>query len=412
MTNSERVPLVDLQTSHRELERDLVAVYRRALRSGRFVGGPEVEGFEEEFARFCGVSHCVGVASGTDALRLALVAAGVRPGDSVVTVPNTFIATTEAISQAGALPEFVDIDGDTYNMHPDRLAEFLEEQCEWDGHGSRVSCRTGRPVTAVVPVHLYGQPAAMGQILEIANEYGLRVIEDAAQAHGAEVFSSADGCWKTVGSLGCAAAFSFYPAKNLGACGEAGAVTTNDPMIDSRLRMLRDHGQVEKYVHRFEGYNGRLDAIQAGILRVKLRRLAAWTESRRKCAATYNEHMKSCQGIVTPSEPPWSRAVYHLYVIRSVRRDDLARSLNEAGVDTGLHYPLPLHLQHAYQHLAISEGSLPAAERSAREVLSLPMFPGLNAEQQQRVSDAIQEFQFTVCGEDRPVAPGRTWSPG
>ena len=248
-------------------------------------------------------------------LRFALMAAGVKPGDVVVTVPHTFIATTEAISQAGALPEFVDIDGQTFNMDPAKLGEYLETQCTVDDAGTLVSRRSGRPVTAVVPVHLYGQMADMDAILELADRYRLVVIEDACQAHGAEYFSRKHNRWMKAGSMGRAAAFSFYPGKNLGACGEAGAANTNDAGIAKTMKMLRDHGQATKYYHDIEGYNGRLDAIQAGLLHVKLKHLAKWNAQRRERAAEYGRLLVAAESVVVPPEPSWSRAVYHLYVI-------------------------------------------------------------------------------------------------
>ena len=239
----------------------------------RFIGGPAVEGFEREFASFCDTRFCVGVGSGTDALRFALSAAGIAKGDCVITVPNTFIATTEAISQVGAQPEFVDVDEQTSTMDVEKLQAFLEHQCERNASGRLVSKRTGHPVTAIVPVHLYGHPADMDPIMELAERYNLVVIEDACQAHGAEYFSERNHRWMKAGSIGRAAAFSFYPGKNLGACGEAGAITTNDEEIARKCRMLRDHGQAKKYYHDVEGYNGRLDAIQAALLRIKLKHL-------------------------------------------------------------------------------------------------------------------------------------------
>jgi len=264
MNTKEKIAFLDLITPHVELEEELVNVFRTALRTAGFIGGPAVEGFEHEFAEFCHAQHCVGVGSGTDALRFAFVAAGIRSGDSVITVPNTFIATTEAISQAGAVPEFVDVDEHTYTMDPNKLREFLETQCDITSSSAQpISRRTGRKVTAVVPVHLYGQMADMDAILNIAERFHLIVIEDACQAHGAEYLSRKQNGWKRAGSMGHAAAFSFYPGKNLGACGEAGAITTNDAKIAHTCRMLRDHGQAKKYYHAMEGYNGRLDAIQA-----------------------------------------------------------------------------------------------------------------------------------------------------
>jgi len=277
------IPFLDLKTLHQELEEELVEVFRECLRNASFVGGPQVQAFEEEFAQFCETKYCVAVSSGTDALRFALIAARIGSGDEVITVPNTFIATTEAISQTGATPAFVDIDERTYNMDPSKLEDFLKKRYALGAMRS-----ASRP-RAVLPVHLYGQPADMDSILEIANRYGLIVIEDACQAHGALYYSKKEDKWRKAGSMGLAAAFSFYPAKNLGACGEGGAVTTNNEDIAQKIRMLRDHGQAKKFYHEFEGYNGRLDAIQAGILRIKLKHLPNWNEKRRRNALLYTQ---------------------------------------------------------------------------------------------------------------------------
>jgi dTDP-4-amino-4,6-dideoxygalactose transaminase len=383
-----RVPLVDLVASHHELEDELVAVFRGALGTARFIGGPSVEDFERGFAEFSGAQYCVGVGSGTDALRLALSVAGVAPGDSVITVPNTFIATTEAVSQVGARPEFVDVDLATYTMDPAKLRSFLEHDCRRDGPGRRVtSKRSGRPVTAVIPVHLYGQMADMDPILELAAEYDLIVVEDACQAHGAEYYSRRERRWRRAGSMGRAAAFSFYPGKNLGACGEAGAITTNDDALARQCRMLRDHGQSRKYVHEIEGYNNRLDAVQAGFLGVKLRRLARWTERRRERARYYDKLLGDAgASIALPRVAPWSRPVYHLYVIRVEGRDRLREELAAIGIETGIHYPTPLHLAKPYESFGHGPGDFPVAERAAAEVLSLPMYPELSPEQQELVA--------------------------
>jgi dTDP-4-amino-4,6-dideoxygalactose transaminase len=351
-----------------------------------------VEEFEKAFATFCDAGHCAAVSSGTDALRFALMASGIQSGDVVITVPNTFIATTEAISQAGAIPEFVDIDEQTYNMSADKLRQFLEVQCTRDKSGKLISLRNGRPVTAVVPVHLYGQMADMDSILGLANQYGLVVIEDACQAHGAEYFSKKLNRWMKAGSMGRAAAFSFYPGKNLGACGEGGAVTTNDATLAGTVKMLRDHGQVKKYYHEMEGYNGRLDAIQAGILHAKLPHLAGWNAQRRDRAAGYNQSLASNKVVSLPFEPAWSRAVYHLYVIRAKDREGLMNHLKKVGIGTGIHYPIPLHLQKAYASLNYSEGAFPVAERIASEIVSLPIYPQLTEQQQAKVAEEILAF--------------------
>jgi dTDP-4-amino-4,6-dideoxygalactose transaminase len=386
------IPFLDLITPHVELEQELTQVFQKALRTAGFIGGPMVEEFEKAFATFCETSYSVAISSGTDALRFALMACGVKHGDVVVTVPHTFIATTEAISQAGALPEFVDIDERTYNLDPQKLREYLEEQCERDKFGKLISSRSGRPVTAIVPVHLYGQTADMDAILELAERFDLLVIEDACQAHGAEYFSRKQNRWMKAGSMGRAAAFSFYPGKNLGACGEAGAVTTNDAGLAKKISMLRDHGQAQKYYHDIEGYNGRLDAIQAGLLSAKLAHLAKWNTQRRDRAAEYNRVLARSEAVRIPYEPTWSRAVYHLYVIRTDDREEMMNHLKRAGIGTGIHYPIPLHLQKAYASLNYSLGDFPAAERAAAEIISLPMFPQLTARQQALVAEEILVF--------------------
>jgi dTDP-4-amino-4,6-dideoxygalactose transaminase len=386
------IPFIDLVAPHMELEQELTGVFRRALQTAGFIGGPMVEDFEEAFAAFCGVSHSIAVSSGTDALRFAIMTCGVQPGDVVLTVPHTFIATTEAISQAGALPEFIDIDKRTYNMSIEMLQLYLKEQCSRDRSGRLISLRSGRPVTAVVPVHLYGQMADMDSIMALAEQYGLMVIEDACQAHGAEYFSKKLNRWMKAGSIGCAAAFSFYPGKNLGACGEAGAVTTNDSRIADKIKMLRDHGQATKYLHEIEGYNGRLDAIQAGLLHTKLAHLTEWNRLRRERACEYNRLLANNEGLTPPYEPSWSRAVYHLYVIRTRDRDGMMSHLKKAGIGAGIHYPVPLHLQRAYASLNYCLEDFPVARRVAGEIVSLPMFPQLTSGQQTRVVEEVLAF--------------------
>jgi dTDP-4-amino-4,6-dideoxygalactose transaminase len=396
MSDNRKVPFLDLVTPHVELEEELIAVFRGALKTAGFIGGPMLEGFEREFADFCDSQHSVGVANGTDALRFAVMAAGVLPGDTVVTVPNTFIATTEAISQAGAKPDFVDIDERTYNMSPETLRAYLEDECTVDARtGRAISKRTGTAVTAVIPVHLYGQMADMDPILELAERFNFIVIEDACQAHGAQYFSRHEQRWRKAGSMGRVAAFSFYPGKNLGACGEAGAITTDDPHIAQRCRMLREHGQSKKYHHDIEGYNGRLDAIQAGFLRVKLRHLETWNEQRRECARTFDRLFADVDSaVVTPHVPAWSKPVYHLYVVRVEDREALQQSLAAVGIGTGIHYPVPLHLSPAYASLGFRAGDFPVAESAARDILSLPIFPGLSSESQRRV---VAEVHRSVC---------------
>ncbi len=393
MSHSQNIPFLDLVSPHVELEQELTEVFQKVIRSAGFIGGPMVEGFEKAFATFCDTKFAVANSSGTDALRFALMVCGVQNGDVVVTVPHTFIATTEAISQAGALPEFVDIDEKTYNMDPEKLREYLETQCTKDKSGNLISRRSGRPVTAIVPVHLYGQMADMDAILDLAERFGLIVIEDACQAHGAEYFSRKHNRWMKAGSMGKAAAFSFYPGKNLGACGEAGATTTNDEALATKVKMLRDHGQAKKYYHDVEGYNGRLDAMQAGFLSVKLAHLAKWNAQRRERAVEYNRLFASGDGsVVTPFEPSWSKAVYHLYVVRTADREGMMEHLKTAGIGTGIHYPVPLHQQKAYQSLGYKTGDFPVTERVAREIVSLPMFPQLEAAQLVKVVDETLRF--------------------
>jgi dTDP-4-amino-4,6-dideoxygalactose transaminase len=376
-----------------ELEQELTQVFQQAIRSAGFIGGAMVEDFEKAFAQFCDAKHSVAVNSGTDALRFALMAAGVRQGDVALTVPHTFIATTEAISQAGALPEFVDIDAQTYNMDPKSLRDYLENKCTRDASGKLISLRSQRPVTAIVPVHLYGQMVDMDAILELADRFKLIVIEDACQAHGAEYFSRKHNRWFKAGSMGLAAAFSFYPGKNLGACGEGGAITTNDIKIAQTCKMIRDHGQARKYYHDIEGYNGRLDAIQTGILSVKLKHLGKWNASRREHAKNYNNQFKKAGSpVATPFEPEWSRAVYHLYVVRTDDREGLMAYVKDAGIGTGIHYPVPLHLQKAYESMGYAPGDFPNTERAAATIVSLPMFPNLTPAQQERVVAAVAKF--------------------
>ena len=394
MSDNKPIPFLDLVTPHQLLKAELMEVFERALGNAGFIGGPAVQKFEEDFARYCDAGHGVGVADGTTALRLAFLACGIRPGDVMVTVAHTFIATAEAISQVGARPVFVDIDEATFNLDPAQLQKYIDTQCEFHAEAGELrEKKSGARVSAVVPVHLYGQPADMDAILAIAERYHLMVIEDACQAHGAEYFSKRENRWRRCGSMGKAAAFSFYPGKNLGACGEAGAVTTNDAEVARKVRVLRDHGQSQKYIHEVEGYNGRLDAIQAGILGVKLPHLPAWTEQRRAAAKRYDELLDRAKGPVQrPVEAPWAKHVYHLYVVRVSEREQLQKHLGAHGIGTGIHYPIPLHQQLAYAHLGYTKGSLPVTERVAPEIVSLPMFPGLAAPEQERVVERVLEF--------------------
>jgi dTDP-4-amino-4,6-dideoxygalactose transaminase len=394
MPDNGKIAFLDLISPHEELKSELAAVFQQALGTAGFIGGPMVDEFEREFAGFCDAAHCVGLSSGTDAVRFALMAAGVQPGDIVVTVPHTFIATTEAITQAGARPDFVDIDESTYCIDSAKLQEYFEQKCFLDRETGRPYHKELRaPVTAVIPVHIYGQTADMDPILELAQRYKLIVVEDACQAHGAEYFSRKENRWRKAGSMGHAAAFSFYPGKNLGACGEAGAVTTHDEEIARKIRMLRDHGQAKKYYHDVEGYNGRLDSIQAGILSVKLRHLSDWNRRRQQAAQRYDQLLKSAtDNLVTPHQPNWARGVYHLYVIRVQDREGLKKHLTEAKIDTAIHYPIPLHLQKAYVGLGYNQGDFPVTEMVASQILSLPIYPQLGHDPQTRVAREVLKY--------------------
>ncbi len=394
MSGTKGIPFLDLVAPHTELQEELFGVFRTALETAGFIGGVMVQGFEQDFAKYCDAQHCIGVGNGTDALRFAFIAAGIGQGDIVITIPNTFIATTEAISQAGARPVFVDIDERTYNMDARKLREYIEVECEIDlATGKLVDRKTRSRVAGIVPVHLYGQMADMDAILEIAEQYSLIVVEDACQAHGAAYFSKKENRWRKAGSMGKAAAFSFYPGKNLGACGEGGAVTTNDADLAKKVRMIRDHGQSQKYYHEMEGYNGRLDSIQAGILQIKLKHLPQWTALRREAASRYRKLFAAADATITlPYEPSWTKSVYHLFVVRVENRDEFMKHLASVDIGTGIHYPIPLHLQNAYKSLGYRRGDFPVTERVSAEIVSLPMFPQLLEEQQRRVVSEVVNF--------------------
>jgi dTDP-4-amino-4,6-dideoxygalactose transaminase len=384
------VPFVDLRGQHEEIRREIEAAIANVIDRSSFIGGAYVSTFEREFAEFLGVKEVVGVANGTDALWLALLVAGVKAGEAVITVPNTFIATVEAITRCGALPLFVDCDLDTANMGVQALTTFLANECVRRDDGQVIHLRTKRRVAAILPVHLYGLPVDMQSIQRVAAQYKLPVIEDACQAHGAEF--RLNGEWKRAGSLGLAAGFSFYPGKNLGAMGDGGATATNDPELAARARWLRDHGSTEKYIHISpDGWNSRLDAMQAAILSIKLRKLDEWNSRRRIAAAAYHEALADLP-LELPVEPDYARPIYHLYVVRSPQRDHLLKELGARLIGVGLHYPIPLHLQKAYESLGLSQGSFPNAERSAASVLSLPMHPLLSQSQVQQVADALHEI--------------------
>jgi dTDP-4-amino-4,6-dideoxygalactose transaminase len=365
---AEAIPLVDLQAQYAAIQADVDTAIRRVVTSAQFIMGPDVAAFEREFAAYCDTLQAVGVASGTAALELVLRALGVGPGDEVVTVAHTFIATAEAITVTGATPVLVDIDPATYTMDPAAFAAAITPRTR-----------------AVIPVHLYGQPADMPAICALAARAGVAVIEDAAQAHGA--------AWagKSVGGFGDAACFSFYPGKNLGAYGDAGAVTTHRAELAEIVRKLRNHGRQSKYLHEVVGYGHRLDTLQAAILRAKLPYLTAWTEARRRLARRYTEKLADT-GLVLPAVAPDANPVWHLYVVCTPAREELLAELNEAGIGAGVHYPVPLHLQPAYRHLGVEEGALPVTERVAQTCLSLPLYPEMNDAQQDRVIEVVAAF--------------------
>ena len=381
------VPFLDLKAQYESIKHEIDDVIQEVLNSCAFAGGPFVEKFEKEFAKFCGCDYCVGVGNGTEALWLSLLALGIGPGDEVITVPNTFIATAEAISFCGAVPVFVDIDEFTYTMNPDKLIEFLEEKCFPDEiTGQPINRLTNCPIKAIIPVHIFGQMADMDPIMAIARKHGLYVIEDACQAHGAEYKG------KPAGSIGDAGCFSFYPGKNLGAYGEAGAVTTNNAQLAEQIAMLRDHGQSEKYYHDKIGWNARMDGIQGAVLSVKLNHLPAWNRVRREKARVYNSLLSGIDGLILPFASDDAIHVYHIYAIRTLRRDALMRYLADNDIYCGIHYPVPIYLQAAYSNSDVKNSELKVSKRVCSELLSLPMFPELTDEQQIRVRDKIKEF--------------------
>lgn len=377
---------MDLRAQHDELRSQIDAAICGAIDTSDFIGGQTVERFESDFARYLGVPHVVGTSSGTDSLYLVLRALGVGRGDVVVTVPNTFFASVEAVLQTGAEPRFIDAEADYLQMSPDGLEEFLSARCRRAG-GDLRELGSGLRVAAVMPVHLYGLSVDMATIVDIANRYGLPVVEDACQAHGA--MYERDGQWISLGQESDAACFSFYPGKNLGAIGDAGAVATVDGDLARRLRMLRDHGQDARYHHVETGTNARLDAIQAAVLTVKLGKLEEWNGLRREAASWYQSQLASMP-LRLPEEPAHRRHVYHLYVIRHQHRDELQRALTDEGIGSGLHYSVPLHLQPALSYLELGEGTFPVAERACREVLSLPMYPHISRDQIGYVVQAIK----------------------
>lgn len=361
------VPFLDLKAQYASIREEVDAALGQVLEKTAFAGGPFVERFEAEFAAFCGTASCVAVGSGTEALWLSLLGLGIGQGDEVITVPNTFIATAEAISFCGARPVFVDVEETTYTMDPGLLEEAITPRTK-----------------AILPVHLFGQPADMDPILSVARAHGLFVVEDACQAHGAEYKG------RPAGSMGDAGCFSFYPGKNLGAYGEGGAVVTNRPDLEKSLRMLRDHGQAKKYHHGRIGWNSRMDGFQGAVLSVKLKHLPRWNEARRRNAMRYGELLEGVNPVVVPKEAGYAKHVYHIYALRVPDRDALIGSLAGKDIHCGIHYPVPVHLQDAYRSLGLGKGSFPVAETCASEFVSLPMFPELSGEQIEHVVREIR----------------------
>jgi len=363
-----KVAFLDLKEQHRRIGAELRGAIDRVLESGWFALGPEVEGFEEAFARYLGCRYCVAVNSGTAALHLSLLALGIGPGDEVITVPYTFIATAEAITAVGARPVFVDVDTVSYTMDPQKVEAVITERTR-----------------AILPVHLCGQPADMQPLTALAERHGIAVIEDACQAHGAEYLGRKAG---TLGTVGC---FSFYPSKNLGCCGEGGAVTTHDARLAERVSMLRNHGSHGKFDHVFPGFNFRMESLQGAVLSTKLKHLDDWNQVRRVFAKCYDQRLAGC-AVTIPAEMPYARHVYHLYVIQSPERDHLREALTARGIETGLHYPVPVHLEKAYGHLNCHEGDFPVSERLAQNSLSLPIYPEMDMQAVDYVASAIQEI--------------------
>lgn len=378
-TRESQVPFVDLAAQYRAIEGEISEAVSKVLREGDFILGREVSLFEEEFAAFCEAKWAVGVDSGTSALELALRAYEIGPGDEVITAANTFIASALAISHAGATPVLVDVDADTYTIDVAAIEKAITPRTK-----------------AIIPIHLYGHPADMDPILQLAQRHGLVVIEDACQAHGARYKG------KRTGSLGHAAAFSFYPGKNLGAYGDGGAVVTSDAAVAKRLGMLRNYGQKEKYQHMFRGFNRRLDTLQAAVLRTKLKHLDEWNEARRQHAKSYSRLLAQ-SGLVVPRASALCESVWHLYVIRINQRDALKEHLATRGISVGIHYPIPIHLQPAYRDLGHQPGDFPVTEEYSRQILSLPMYAELTPDILRRVAETAGEFAVTT----RPPA---TWS--
>ena len=364
-----RVPFLDLKAQYESIRNEIAVALQQVLDNTAFAGGPFVEKFEKDFASFCKCEFAMGVGSGTTALWLALSGLGIGQGDEVITTPNTFIATAEAISFCGAKPAFVDVEEQTYNMNLDLLEDAITPKTK-----------------AIIPVHLYGQMVDMDRIMQIARAHGLFVVEDACQAHGAEYNG------QRAGSIGDAGCFSFYPGKNLGAYGEAGAVVTNDAELAEKIRVLRDHGQARKYFHSMIGWNARMDGFQGAVLSVKLKHLPAWNDARKRNVRLYDELLADADDVITPVEVDRAGHVYHVYAIRTKDRDALINYLAEKNVYCGIHYPIPIHLQNAYSFLGKGKGSFPVAEKCAEQLVSLPMFPELSEEQIEYVVRETKHF--------------------
>lgn len=371
--NTNKIPLVDLKAQYLSMKGELDLAIHRVIENNIFILGPEVESFEKAFAAFCGARHCIGTANGTDATALALQAVGVGPGDDVITVAHTFIATAEGISELGARPVFVDVLPDTLLMDPSLVEAAITPRTR-----------------AIVPVHLYGQMADMDAIMDIAHRYDLKVVEDACQAHGAEYKG------RRAGSIGDAATFSFYPGKNLGAYGDAGAITTSNDDAAAWLRQKRNHGRASKYTHDFIGRNSRMDGIQGAILSEKLPRLNDWSARRREIAACYREHLAPIRELSFVETGPGALPVFHLFVVRVPRRDEVMAKISARNIEVGIHYPVPLHLQRAYAHLNLHEGAFPVTEAAAKDILSLPIFPEITEEQILIIVDALRQ-SLEIC---------------
>ena len=382
-----QVPFIDLTRQYLTIKKEIDQAIHDTIKSCAFVAGEKVKEFENNFAKYCGVKHAIGISSGTSALYVGLKVLGVKKGDAVLTTPFTFIATAEAITLNGARPIFIDIDENSYNISLSALEVYLKKSCTWDAKTKSLRDKKNHlRISAILPVHLYGQIADMDEIMNIARKYNLSVIEDAAQAHGATYKN------KKAGSIGDIGIFSFYPTKNLSAYGQGGAAITNDAKLAETMRLFIDHGQKKKYTYAFEGWNFKMDGLQAAILNVKLRYLDTWNGLRRIHANTYLRMLKNVDGLTLPKESPHCQHVYHVYVLRTKQRDALHAHLKDLGVNSLLYYPIPLHLQQAYKYLGYRKGDFPIAEKCAREVLSLPIFPELREEELKHVGRSIKNW--------------------